>query len=71
MKEQKDKIERRQWLVRLGRHIILGGISILSLKLVMRRLNAGCIRPKSPCQSCGVFTDCGLPRAEESRKQES
>ncbi|MBP88074.1 MAG: hypothetical protein CMJ64_15345 [Planctomycetaceae bacterium] len=66
----KEELERRQWLVRLGRRVILGAISILSLNLLVRRLNGGCIRPESPCKSCGVFTHCGLPRAEESRQSQ-
>lgn len=65
---QEQSIERRQWLVRLGRRVLLGAISILSLSLVVRRLNAGCIQPESPCKNCGVFSHCALPKAEESRQ---
>ncbi len=66
----KEELERRQWLIRFGRRVILGGISILSLNLLLRRLNAGCIRPESPCQTCGVLSHCRLPRAEESKQSQ-
>lgn len=62
------KHERRQWLTRVGRYIMLGGVSVLSLNLLARSLRGGCIQLTSPCQTCGLFQRCVLPRAEDSRQ---
>lgn len=60
--------DRRQLLIRSGRYAMLGGLSILSINLIQRVVNAGCVRFESPCQTCGLFEACELPKAAESRQ---
>jgi hypothetical protein len=69
--EGEETLERRQWLIRIGRSIILGGISLLSLSLVTRSLASGCVRLTTPCQTCALLKRCVLPRAERSRQSQS
>ena len=66
-KSDHEHDERRQWMTRVGRHAMLGGISVLSLNLIGRVVRSGCVRLTSPCQTCGLFNRCVLPRAEENR----
>jgi hypothetical protein len=68
MRAENENLERRHWLIHVGRGVILTGLSVLSIDLVNRKLKAECIEPQSPCPRCGVYTQCGLPRANESRQ---
>lgn len=61
--------DRRQLLVRVGRYALLGGITVLSLNLVNRVFGRGCVRLQSPCQTCGLFDRCELPKAEANKKE--
>ncbi len=65
-----EHLERRQWLERVGRNIVLGGISLTSLGLVARSLNSGCVRLTTPCQTCTLLQRCALPPAEASRQSQ-
>ncbi|QEG00633.1 hypothetical protein Mal15_47040 [Stieleria maiorica] len=60
--------DRRQWLVRVGRYALLGGMSVLTLNLLRRANNLGCVQLTSPCQTCGLFKKCGLPKADQARQ---
>ena len=67
MTDTEENDDRRQLLIRAGRYVMLGGVSILSLNLFNRVRVGGCVRLESPCQTCGLFNRCVLPKAEESR----
>jgi hypothetical protein len=69
MTNPEDNDDRRQLLIRVGRYAILGGISVLSLNLFNRVLGSGCVRLQSPCQTCGLFDRCALPKAEASKQE--
>ncbi|QDV84165.1 hypothetical protein [Planctomycetes bacterium TBK1r] len=63
--------DRRQYLIRTGRYMLLGGLSVLSLNLIDRALRGGCVRLESPCQSCELFKACELSKAAEARQSTS
>ena len=67
MADAEENEDRRQLLIRAGRYTMLGGLSVLSLNLLSRVLVAECVSLESPCQTCGLFNRCTLPKAEESR----
>ena len=69
MSNPEDNDDRRQLLIRVGRYAMLGGISGLSLHLVSRGLRRGCVNLQSPCQTCGLFDRCALPKAEASKQE--
>lgn len=64
-----DNDDRRGLLVRVGRYAMLGGISALSLHLAGRVLARGCVNLQSPCQTCGLFDRCSLPKADASKQE--
>jgi hypothetical protein len=69
MTNHEENDDRRQLLIRVGRYAMLGGISVLSLNLFNRVLGSGCVQLQSPCQTCGLFKRCELPKAEASQQQ--
>ena len=70
MTNSEDNDDRRQILIQVGRYAILGGISVLSLHLLGRALRRGCVNLQSPCQTCGLFNRCELPKAEASKRSD-
>lgn len=70
MNDQQEPVTRREWFVRLGRQTILGGIGVLSLIFVVRRVNGKCISTGSPCPACRLWEECRLPQAEETREND-
>ncbi|WP_182868171.1 hypothetical protein [Stieleria mannarensis] len=63
--------DRRQLLLRVGRYALLGGLSVLTLNLLRRANNLGCVQLTSPCQTCGLFNHCELSKAEAARQEET
>lgn len=62
---------RRQWLASIGRWCALTALAVLTGRLLLRpRHSADCGR-QLPCQNCGLLNRCGLPRAAESRREET
>ena len=70
MHDQKEPLTRRESLLRLGRQTILGGIGMLSMIFVARRVNGKCIKTDSPCPACLLWEECQLPKAEATRVAE-
>jgi hypothetical protein len=58
-----DKLARREWLACIARGALLGGLSGLSLNLIVRAVSGGCVRAEPVCQDCALLTRCRLPGA--------
>ncbi len=63
-------MNRRIFIERTGRGILLGALAIVSGILVSRRqvsLDTKC-SANFQCRNCGKLSDCQLPEAETERK---
>ncbi len=61
---QRDRqLDRRAWLMGLGRWGALGGLSVLVWHLLARAQDEPCDRSALPCSDCGLLAQCRLPRA--------
>jgi hypothetical protein len=62
-----DRSTRRELLASSVRYVALGGLTLLSAGLVMRRGNPIC--PRLPdCRDCAALDRCGLPEAVAARR---
>jgi hypothetical protein len=62
-------MDRKEFFNTAGRLLILGGITASAGYLVVnKKVSASCsVSPK--CNSCGKFSKCELPQAEETKEQ--
>lgn len=67
MPDQQEIVERREWFIRLGRQVVLGGVGVMSAVFIARRVQGECINLDSTCLACLLKDECLLPQAEESR----
>ncbi|MBM3998892.1 MAG: hypothetical protein FJ297_05000 [Planctomycetes bacterium] len=58
---------RRAWLIDAGRLVWLGALAALGAVLGSRAASAGCAAPRSPCEACGWWKGCDLPKAAAAR----
>jgi len=68
------RLTRREFLRSFGRNVALGVLGLLTVALVRRNGVRGaglegqqCVN-RGVCRGCGVFEDCGLPRALSARQ---
>lgn len=58
-------MDRKQFLIKGGRILILGGIAACTGYLVVNdKVDASC-SVSSSCEKCGKLTSCELPQAKE------
>ncbi len=60
--------ERRAWLSGAIRYGTLGGLVIVSGLLATRRSGNSCPGLSIPCETCGLWSQCELPRARTVRE---
>lgn len=65
---QFEQSTRRQWLVAGARYALLGGLAVVSGRLVLQSQRAEC-REGVACQRCRAWKTCRLPLAVETRKK--
>ena len=59
--------DRRAWLSGVIRNSTLGVLVIVSGLLATRRSGRSCPGLSTPCDTCGLFRGCELPRAQGVR----
>lgn len=59
---------RREWLTGAIRYGALSGLVIVSGSLATRRSGRSCPGLSIPCQTCGRWSACELPRARAERE---
>jgi hypothetical protein len=62
---------RRQWFATMGRWGALAGLAVLTGRLVMRDAPTADCGRQFPCQRCGLLARCDLPRAAQTRRDET
>ena len=62
---------RRQWLASLWRWCALTGLAVLTGRLFIRAGHAADCGRQLPCQRCGLVERCDLPRAVNSRQEDT
>ncbi len=63
--------DRRTWLTAAVRYGVLGGLGVVTWQLVLRGDGSSCPPLTSACASCGLWSRCELPRAQQSRRHQS
>ena len=63
-------MNRRNFIEKTGRGILLGGLAIVSGVLVSRRqvVKKSQCTERFMCKNCGKLSNCQLPEAETERK---
>ena len=61
-----QRASRRQWLTGMARWGLLGGLAAVSARLLTR--DGDCVR-HLPCQTCGLWARCDLPRAQRAQAE--
>ena len=62
---------RRQWLASIGRWCALTALAVLTGRLLLRSRHSSDCGRQLLCQNCGLLERCRLPRAAESRREET
>lgn len=68
MDSQNECLDRRHWMIRAVRHVLLAGIGAMTAVLLVRRVSAKCPGPSTPCRTCRALPGCRLPRSRQTRQ---
>lgn len=65
------KMTRKEFVKTTGRLLILGGFTASAGYLVLNKKVSATCSVSSTCESCGKFSKCELPQAEEVKNKKN